>query len=1020
MNFRKLFISVVTVLSTLTSLSAQENGSQKDSLVRLLSAQSMELIEKDGVDYRKVTGPARFLHNDTYLICDTALWNMSSNEIYAISNVKILQDQTVLTGDRLTYYIDRDLAEFRGTLVQLEDKDRNVLRTEHLDYNTKDSVAVFFNGGSMKDAEGQIIESRTGTYDSKIRTFTFNDRVNMFTDSVFVKSTTIVYDARTNVATFGFDTDTWQDDNMLSANGGWYDRGREIFLFRNNVHGMSDTQEGWADSLYYYRSSKNIELLGNAQVTDTTRDVSALAGRIFYTDSLSEVKLTRDPAVIGVMKNAEDQPDTVYFGADTIFARTYMMFQVNESEIKNSKSRMEDLAVDAVQAYRQKAAKEAAEAAAKAMENDPNRPKPNKKQTEETGAVSAAGGAAETSGAAGASESEASESDASASSDVSDADEAFEKEGDVSETSESVASGKNGDEAADAAEVAEGAPSDSLTVKTLTSTKDSTAMASGAQASEADSVSHAVASLGPAAGTLQKPAGRLAHASDSLSHIADTLSHSADSLANAADSLTVAADSLSAPKDSTKLNFITAIKNVKMFRKDIQLACDSLVYNDLDSLVRMYEKPFVWNEGNRQYSADSIYAVIKDRAMQKASLMSNAFIIVKEDSLCFDQIRATEMLAYFDTTGALTRFDALGEANAVFYLQEDSVYATVNKSAAKMLSARFLNGELDKVYYFDAAKNDGYPVAQMTRDERVLKGFDWQIDACPRGKQDITTLSLRPSERSSYSARPRATFEYTDRYYPGYIPGIMKQIREGKVAKANAEARRKAAAQAKAAAADSLTVVGDSLSVAQDSLSLSPADSLGTSLPSVADSTKAATDSLSMSSDSTSVNALVLDPSALKKVQRDSIRAAKIAAREAKWARLDSLDAAKAKAAADKKAAKLRAKKLKQLKALKAREEKENARLEKYKAAYLKQKERETSKPPQRPPVRQRKPPVRRRKPPVKPMTTQVRQKKQSRQVLRRKARRQRRLLPLRKAEVLTEKHPSGGIMVPMSIMLML
>lgn len=936
MNFRKLFISVVTVLSTLTSLSAQENGSQKDSLVRLLSAQSMELIEKDGVDYRKVTGPARFLHNDTYLICDTALWNMSSNEIYAISNVKILQDQTVLTGDRLTYYIDSDLAEFRGTLVQLEDKDRNVLRTEHLDYNTKDSVAVFFNGGSMKDAEGQIIESQTGTYDSKIRTFTFNDRVNMFTDSVFVKSTTIVYDARTNVATFGFDTDTWQDDNMLSANGGWYDRGREIFLFRNNVHGMSNTQEGWSDSLYYYRSSKNIELLGNAQVTDTTRDVSALAGRIFYTDSLSEVKLTRDPAVIGVMKNAEDQPDTVYFGADTIFARTYMMFQVNESEIKNSKSRLEDLAVDAVQAYRQKAAKEAAEAAAKAMENDPNRPKPNKKQTGETGAV-AAGGAAETSGTSDTSESEASES-----SGVSEADEASEKEGDVSETSESAeASGENGDEATDSAEVAEGAPSDSLTVKTLTSAKDSTAMAAGAQASEADSVSHALASLGSAAGSLSKPAGRLTHASDSLSHIADTLSHSADSLANAADSLTVAADSLSAPKDSTKLNFITAIKNVKMFRKDIQLACDSLVYNDLDSLVRMYEKPFVWNEGNRQYSADSIYAVIKDRAMQKASLMSNAFIIVKEDSLCFDQIRATEMLAYFDTTGALTRFDALGEANAVFYLQEDSVYATVNKSSAKMLSARFLNGELDKVYYFDAAKNDGYPVAQMTRDERVLKGFDWQIDACPRGKQDITTLSLRASERSSYSARPRATFEYTDRYYPGYIPGIMKQIREGKVAKANAEARRKAAAQAKAAAADSLTVAGDSLSVAQDSLSLSPADSLGTSLPSVADSTKAATNSLSMSSDSSSVNAPVLDPSALKKAQRDSIRAARIAAREAKWARLDSLDAAKAKAAADKKAAKLRAKKLKQLKALKAREEKENARLEKYKAAYLKQKERD-------------------------------------------------------------------------------
>ena len=162
MNFRRSLITVLIFLSAIFRLSAQEKGSQVDSLVRLLSAQSMELIEKNGLNYRKVTGPARFLHNDTYLICDTALWNVSSNEIYAIKNVKILQDQTVLTGDKLTYYVDRDLAEFRGSLVQLEDKDRNILRTEFLDYNTRDSVAVFFNGGSMRDKDGQIIESRTG------------------------------------------------------------------------------------------------------------------------------------------------------------------------------------------------------------------------------------------------------------------------------------------------------------------------------------------------------------------------------------------------------------------------------------------------------------------------------------------------------------------------------------------------------------------------------------------------------------------------------------------------------------------------------------------------------------------------------------------------------------------------------------------------------------------------------------------------------------------------------------------
>lgn len=829
-------------------LSAQEKGSQVDSLVRLLSAQSMELIEKDGVDYRKVTGPARFLHNDTFLICDTALWNVRTNEIFAISNVKILQDQTVLTGDKLTYYVDRDLAEFRGSLVQLEDKDHNVLRTEFLDYNTRDSIAIFFNGGSMKDAEGQVIESRTGTYDSKAKTFTFSDNVNMFTDSVFVKTTNLVYDSARNKASFGFGTDAWSEDNMLSSNAGWYDRNREIFLFRRDVHGMSDTQEGWADSLFYYRPTGDIELLGNAQVTDTTRDMSAVAGRMLYTDSLSRLVMTREPAVIGVVKSETAPPDSVYFGADSIVAQSLMMFQIEDAVKSAAKSRLEDLSVDAVQNYRQKAAKEAAEAAAKAAENDPNRPKGGKK-----------GGADKV-------------------------------EGDV-------------------------------------------------KAPKGGAVDKGIDPNAAAAGLDSKPVGTDSSATglDSLAVGLDSLAVGADSLASATDSLAVQKDSIPEPLDSTKISFITAVKNVKLYKSDIQIACDSLAYNDLDSLVRMYERSIVWNESNRQYSADSLFAVLKNQSLQKASLMSNAFIIIKEDTLCYDQIRATEMLAYFDTTGALSRFDAMGDANAIFYLQEDSVYATVNKSEAKMLSAYFKNGDIDRVYYFESAKNDGYPVAQMTSEERVLKGFSWQPELRPSGRQDVTPYSIRPSERSRYAARPRTSFEYTDKFYPGYMPGVMKKIAAGKLAKERAEVQRRSAAK---------SVPVDSASVSSpDSLAnVPPKDSLNAAVPAVADSTKAATDSLSMSSDSSSANAAVLDAAALKKAQRDSLRAAKDAAREAKWARLDSLDAAKAKLAADKKAAKLRAKKLKQLKAIEAREAKENARLEKYKAVFAKKKEKEDRK----------------------------------------------------------------------------
>ncbi len=303
--FRRILITLLCLLPGAAGLFAQETE-RKDSLVKELSAQSAQLLEIDGVSYRKVIGPARFLHNNTYLLCDTALWNVNDKIINAIGNVKIIQDQTVLSSDKLDYLIDEDLAQFRGSLVQLQDKDRNTLRTHYLDYNTRDSVAIFRNGGAMRDKDGQIIESQTGTYDSKTKLFTFSERVNMFTDSVFVKTAKLVYDAGNNVATFGNKTFAWKEDNMLSADGGWYDRLREVFFFHKRVHVMNKTQEGWADSLFFHRLTNNVELLGHAQLIDTSRNVAALAGRVFYEDSLSRVTLTRDPAVIGPIRSGSE------------------------------------------------------------------------------------------------------------------------------------------------------------------------------------------------------------------------------------------------------------------------------------------------------------------------------------------------------------------------------------------------------------------------------------------------------------------------------------------------------------------------------------------------------------------------------------------------------------------------------------------------------------------------------------------------------------------------------------------
>ena len=129
-----------------------------------------------------------------------------------------------------------------------------------------------------------------------------------------------------------------------------------------------------------------------------------------------------------------------------------------------------------------------------------------------------------------------------------------------------------------------------------------------------------------------------------------------------------------------------------------------------------------------------------------------------------------------DTTRTLRRFDALGGATALFFLTENNALATVNKVESKMLYALFDQGNLDKVYYFDNAKNDAYPVVQLPAEERYMKGFRWEPKRQPRGRLDITPLEPRKSQRTSYLARPHAEFKETEVYFPGHINQIYKDI----------------------------------------------------------------------------------------------------------------------------------------------------------------------------------------------------------------------------------------------------
>lgn len=833
---------IIVALALLSGISffLFARADEEEKYVRLVKAQSVNIItDADGKAFRKAVD-ATFLHNGTLLICDTAYWRVDENIINAKGNVRLSQEGTELTSEKLDYYVNDNLAQFRGGIVQLRDKENNILRTHFLDYNTADSVAVFSKGASMKDKDGQIIESLDGTYSSKAKLFTFEKDVNMFTDSVFIKTQALDYHTDSQKAVFRTYIDFWKDDNMLTASSGWYERNDEIFFFTGDVHGTTDKQETWCDSLYFYRIPNNVLMKGSIQLQDSLHNTTAVSRYLFYEDSLSTVTLRKEAAVAIVTEDDLSQKDTLYFGADTLVYYTLRHCDIPKSELANSTARISEIMTDPVGEYRKKAAEAAAKAQAEALEK--------------------------------------------------------------------------------AAGTRPGLKPDAASKKQPKAPED-------AVSAPADNVAALKDSIGVAADSVKVALDSVNVAVDSLGEPKDSLSVTADSAKVALDSLSVAADSVSVAVDTTKYGFAFARGNVKIFRRDIQVRCDSMHYSDLDSIARFYKDPVIWNEENRQYYSDSLAVLIKKGRVDRASLMSNAFVVTQEDSLLYDQIKSAEIMAFFDSTSALKRFDALGGATAVFFLRENDRLATVNKVESKMLSGNFVKGNIDRIYYYDSPKNDAYPLVQFPQQERYLKGFRWIPELRPTGKQDITTLSIRPSQRKMYAERPRARFKQTDIYFPGYIKSVYASIDARERARAEA-ARKKHEQQALEGKNENVIdtlAVKDSTMVKLDSTAVTKADSLSAQV------------------DSTSVDvlqdSLSSKKSFIQKIKDKFEQWRK--QREERWARLDERDAAREAAKKEKALKKQREKTRKELIERQKQERREKEILDKYIEYYEKQKKNE-------------------------------------------------------------------------------
>lgn len=188
--------------------------------------------------------------------------------------------------------------------------------------------------------------------------------------------------------------------------------------------------------------------------------------------------------------------------------------------------------------------------------------------------------------------------------------------------------------------------------------------------------------------------------------------------------------------EERKARMMKAYYQVRFYRTDLQGKCDSMSYAMSDSTIRLYNDPVLWS-GKNQLTSDSIAIIVSGNKVDSLIMYSNAFIVSRDSTDTFNQIRGKNMTAYF-TKNELSSINVNGNAQTIYYVREEDGYLIgVDIAEASGMTIRIKNSEIQTISYFSSVNEDMFPEDQLSEEQRELKGFNWQGTLRPLNKYDI-------------------------------------------------------------------------------------------------------------------------------------------------------------------------------------------------------------------------------------------------------------------------------------------
>lgn len=264
-----------------------------------------------GISAKRLIGNVICAHEGAVMNCDSA-YLYDSNKLEAFGHISIIKGDSIFVyGDKLYYDGASKLATLEGNVRCIE-KDMT-LTTPILTFDVKNSIANYYNGGTLVNKDNTLV-SKNGHYYSSSKTVAFKYDVELTNPEYKMKGDTLLYNTSNKTSYFLGPSIIISKDDYIYCENGWYDTENEKSQFSKNALLVTKEQKLTGDSLTYDRKLGIGRAFKNIKLIDTTNKSVLYGDYAEYHEKASKALVTKRAMYVRMFDK-----DSLYLTADTLF-----------------------------------------------------------------------------------------------------------------------------------------------------------------------------------------------------------------------------------------------------------------------------------------------------------------------------------------------------------------------------------------------------------------------------------------------------------------------------------------------------------------------------------------------------------------------------------------------------------------------------------------------------------------------------------------------------------------------------